>query len=57
MQKRILINKILIENGKIVNSLNNFLKIENGFGLVIQIKTLFIFKVLSDSKICKKNIN
>jgi hypothetical protein len=33
------------------------LKIENGFELVNQFQTLFIFKVLSDSKICKKNIN
>jgi hypothetical protein len=33
------------------------LKIENSFELVIQFQTIFIFKVLSDSKICKKNIN
>jgi hypothetical protein len=49
--KRILINIVLIENGKIV------LKIENSFELVIQFQTLFIFIVLSNSKICKKNFN
>jgi hypothetical protein len=32
-------------------------KWKNSFELVIQFQTLFIFKVLSDSKICKKNIN
>jgi hypothetical protein len=31
------------------------LKIENGFELVNQFQTLFIFKVFSDSKICKKD--
>jgi hypothetical protein len=28
--------------------------IENGFGLVMKIQKLFMLKVLSDSKICKK---
>jgi hypothetical protein len=32
-------------------------KIENSFELVIQFTALFIFIVLSNSKICKKNIN
>jgi hypothetical protein len=53
--KRILINIVLFEKGKIINSLNSynnfFFKIENGFELIIQFETLFIFKVLSNSKI------